>query len=206
MQTTPPDDPGRPVDRTPAPLPRVVVGLGNPGPQYAATRHNVGFRVADELKRRHGGVARWRPLGPTEAFAVAPDVLVARPLSFMNRSGQAVRWLLEKIERPAEELLVVVDDVDLPLGRLRMRRSGGPGTHNGLRDLCDQLGEGFARLRIGVRGEGPVEDLAEYVLSDFVADEEEVVAAAVRRAADAVEAALRDGIDAAMQEYNRPSE
>jgi PTH1 family peptidyl-tRNA hydrolase len=101
-------------------------------------------------------------------------------------------------------MLVVVDDVDLPLGTIRLRTSGGPGTHNGLRDLCEKLGTGFPRLRVGVRGSGPSGDLADYVLSPFVGAEADQAAVAVARSADAVESALRDGFERAMNRFNRP--
>ncbi len=186
----------------------VVAGLGNPGPEYAATRHNVGYRVVEELHRRRRG-SPWRRLGAcvvATAGGAVPLVLV-RPQAYMNRSGAAVAPLMIALGAPPAELLVVVDDVDLPLGRLRLRRSGGPGTHNGLRDLVAQLGTGFRRLRVGVAGEGETGDLAEYVLAPFADAELEVVAAAVERAADAIECAAEHGLGEAMNRFNRaPSE
>jgi PTH1 family peptidyl-tRNA hydrolase len=131
-------------------------------------------------------------------------VILARPTTFMNRSGEAGRWLLDEFELTPEGMLVVVDDIDLPLATLRLRRSGGPGTHNGLRDLCEEVGTGFPRLRVGVRGDDLAEDLADYVLSPFIGGEAEAANAAVKRAADAVESALKDGFEAAMNVYNRP--
>jgi PTH1 family peptidyl-tRNA hydrolase len=122
----------------------------------------------------------------------------------MNRSGTAARRLLADFEVQAEDMLVVVDDVDLPLGALRLRISGGPGTHNGLRDLCDALGTGFPRLRVGVGGAEDGVDLADYVLSPFSPDERPRADAAVQRAADAVDVVLRDGFERAMNQYNRP--
>ncbi len=183
----------------------LVLGLGNPGPQYARTRHNVGFEVAAEVLRRRGR-EEWMQRFSCELAVIAPGrmVVVARPLSFMNRSGAAARRLLAEFEVRVEDTLVVVDDVDLPLGTLRIRVSGGPGTHNGLRDLCDALGAGFPRLRVGVGGAEQRADLAEYVLSPFSPDEQTRADAAVQRAADAVEVALRDGLERAMNTYNRP--
>jgi len=133
-------------------------------------------------------------------------ILLSRPLTFMNRSGDAARWLLGEYGLTPESMLVVVDDVDLPLENLRLRRSGGPGTHNGLRDLCDEVGTGFPRLRVGVRGADMEGDLADYVLSPFADDEIEAAKGSVTRAADAVEAALRDGFESAMNAYNRPQQ
>ena len=122
----------------------------------------------------------------------------------MNRSGGAARWLLEELELSPEDMLVVVDDIDLQLATLRLRRSGGPGTHNGLRDLCEEVGTGFPRLRVGVRGDDLAGDLADYVLSPFIGAEAAAADAAVKRAADAAESALKDGFEAAMNVFNRP--
>ena len=183
----------------------LVVGLGNPGDEYARTRHNMGFRVVKEILLRHGP-ADW--LGPPDCqlAVITPGrfVVLARPQTFMNRSGKAARWLLDELEFEPEQMLAVVDDVDLPLATLRLRRSGGPGTHNGLRDLCREVGEGYPRLRIGVRGDQISGDLADFVTSPFDAAEVDSADAAVMRAADAVEAALRGGFDGAMNTYNRP--
>ena len=183
----------------------LVLGLGNPGAQYVGTRHNVGFEVAAEVVHLRGR-GQWMERFSCELAVIAPGrmVVIARPLSYMNRSGTAARRLLAELDVRAEDMLVVVDDVDLPLGTLRLRISGGPGTHNGLRDLCDALGTGFPRLRVGVGGGDPEVDLAEYVLAPFSPDEQARAAATVRRAADAVEVAIRDGLERAMNTYNRP--
>jgi PTH1 family peptidyl-tRNA hydrolase len=183
----------------------LVLGLGNPGIEYARTRHNVGFQVVEELLRRHGSSDwRGRPLCDLAAIGVGGLVGLARPTTFMNRSGEAARWLLDVLDITPQQMLVVVDDVDLPLGVLRLRRSGGPGTHNGLRDLCAKIGEGFPRLRVGVRGEELSGDLADYVTSPFSAGERAFADAAIERSVDAVEMALRDGFERAMNVYNRP--
>jgi PTH1 family peptidyl-tRNA hydrolase len=185
----------------------LVLGLGNPGEEYVGTRHNVGFRVVDEMERRYG-LTGWIRRPSCELAVMTPVgrgmVILARPTTFMNRSGEAGRWLLDEFELTPEGMLVVVDDIDLPLATLRLRRSGGPGTHNGLRDLCEEVGTGFPRLRVGVRGDDLAEDLADYVLSPFIGGEAEAANAAVKRAADAVESALKDGFEAAMNVYNRP--
>jgi PTH1 family peptidyl-tRNA hydrolase len=180
----------------------LVVGLGNPGQCYADTRHNVGFRVADELVRRHGD-SDWIEGSVADLARVAPRMILAKPRSFMNRSGEAVDWLIRNLGLSAANTLIVVDDVDLPLGSLRLRRSGGPGTHNGLRDVCERIGLDFPRLRLGVRGTDPWDDLASYVLSSFEADEESLLTSMIGRAADAVEAVLHDGVESAMNRYNR---
>jgi len=182
----------------------LVLGLGNPGERYASTRHNVGFAVANEVLRRRAGCG-WTQRGSCELAVITPGrmVVLARPLSFMNRSGGVADALLTELRLEPENMLVIVDDVDLPLGKLRLRLSGGPGTHNGLRDICRQIGPGFPRIRVGVRGPQIGGDLAEYVLANFCADESELAEAMVERAADAVEAALRDGVERAMNAFNR---
>ncbi len=183
----------------------LVLGLGNPGPDYARTRHNVGFMVADTLRRRRG-IDGWLGGNGFELVVVSPGrlVAVARSLGYMNRSGTAAELLLRRFGLEPSQLLVVADDVDLPLGRLRMRKRGGSGTHNGLRDICAHIGEGFARLRLGVAPTEPVPDLADYVLSPFDEHERSVAQRAVERAADAVEYAARSGVEHAMNVYNRP--
>lgn len=181
----------------------LVLGLGNPGEQYVLTRHNMGFRVVDEMQRRQGGDL-WVRRGDCQ-LAIATYgrwVALAQPLSFMNRSGEAAAELLAGLAVVPEHLLVVVDDVDLPLGRLRMRPSGGPGTHNGLRDLCRTIGIGFPRLRVGVGGGGKPGDLADYVLSTFDPEELDTVEKMVGRAADAAEFAVREGLERAMNRHN----
>ena len=182
----------------------LVLGLGNPGPSYAETRHNVGFRVVDELVRRRG-IGAWQSylLCDLGSVRLGGGVTVAKPMTYMNLSGGALSWLLGRFSFEPEQVLVVVDDIDLPLGRLRLRKKGGPGTHNGLRDLCGVAGKNFPRLRVGVRGEGPWDDLAAYVTSPFHRDELTAVEDAVARAADAVEVVVNDGLDAAMNEFNR---
>lgn len=185
----------------------LVLGLGNPGPEYAATRHNAGFMVADELRRRRGA-GDWVVVEGCEAVVLTPGRLVvaARPLGYMNRSGTVAAGLLQALEIAPTGMLVVVDDVDLPLGRLRLRPDGGPGSHNGLRDLCRAVGDSFPRLRVGVGGGRAAVDLADFVLSPFAEDEREAAAEALRRAADAVEQTLREGLQAAMNRFNRAPE
>jgi len=182
----------------------LVLGLGNPGPRYAETRHNVGFRVMDELGFRRG-LGSWERyiLCDLISLNLGSGVIGAKPMTFMNLSGAALGWLLERFSLEPEQVLVVVDDVDLPIGRLRLRKHGGSGTHNGLRDLCEVAGRSFPRLRVGVRGEEVWDDLAAYVTTPFKNDELEGVAAAVTRAADAVESVIADGLDAAMNRFNR---
>ena len=182
----------------------LVVGLGNPGDAYAATRHNVGFRVVDAVAHllRAG---EWRRDLKSELTTTGRGrrVWLAKPRTYMNCSGEAVAELLSGLEVSPAQCLVVVDDVDLPLGRLRLRRSGGPGTHNGLRDIVDQVGTGFPRLRLGVRGSAPWEDLAEYVLAPFESGELEAAEEMIKLAGDAVSYSVFEGLQRAMNRFNQ---
>ena len=185
---------------------KLVVGLGNPGRQYAGTRHNVGFEVADTLAARHrleweaaprgieALVGRWRD----------KDVVIVKPLTFMNRSGPAAVALLQFFKIDAGDLFVIVDEAQLELGRLRARAAGSAGGHNGLKSMIEALGMGeFARLRIGVgRGDGR-RDLADHVLAKFEPPERPVVAEAIGRAADAAELFVAEGIQPVMNTFNR---
>ncbi len=181
---------------------RAVVGLGNPGIRYAETRHNIGFRVVQELAARCS--LQWDRHGELLiAQRLDLSVVLAQPQTFMNRSGRAVEWLVDLLDVPTEAVLVVYDDVDLELGRLRLRRSGGAGTHNGMRDIVDRLGPELPRLRVGVAEPPmPSADLADYVLSPFSAEVAERVLSVVSSAADAVEAAINDGLTVAMNRFN----
>jgi PTH1 family peptidyl-tRNA hydrolase len=182
---------------------RAVVGLGNPGSEYKGTRHNVGFDVVDEIARRWQLTLKaWKSIARL-AVDSQRGALVAEPVTFMNRSGHAVQQIAAfyKIDPPA--LLVVVDDVNLPLGRLRLRRMGSDGGHNGLKSVIEQIGSEFSRLRIGVGRGDPRWDLADHVLSPFESGEREMVEEAIGRAADAVELFVAEGIEAAMNRFNQ---
>ncbi len=182
----------------------LVLGLGNPGEAYASTRHNVGFDVLSEVLRRRG-IGDWLTRPGCEVAVITPGrmVVLARPLMYMNRSGGPAAALLADFGLAPQNMLVVVDDIDLPLGTLRLRAQGGPGTHNGLRDLCEALGTGFPRLRVGVRGSVIEGELAEYVLGHFDGDEIDLAETTIHRAADAVEKVLRVGVEEAMNTVNR---
>ena len=184
---------------------KVVCGLGNPGDRYRLTRHNVGFRVIDLLADRWGvskgtvrdGSAR---LEVDRGDPVGRVVLV-KPARFMNQSGPPLRAALRNVNAAYEsDLLVVTDDADLPLGRLRLRRGGSAGGHNGLRDIIETLGtDQFARLRVGIGRNG---EMVDHVLSTFSRDEEELAREAIMTAADAVETWLADGVEEAMNAFN----
>jgi PTH1 family peptidyl-tRNA hydrolase len=185
----------------------VVVGLGNPGARYTDTRHNLGFRVVDELLRRAGLRAR-RGAGDYEAAEVrlgdAPALLV-KPTTYVNRSGRALEQLAAVQPFQPADLLVVVDDVYLPLGRLRLRPAGSAGGHNGMQSLLDTLGTpAFPRLRLGVGGPPPGVPLPDWVLGTFPAEEMERLPEFVGRAADAVLEVARLGVEAAMPAVNAP--
>jgi PTH1 family peptidyl-tRNA hydrolase len=181
---------------------KAIVGLGNPGRQYAGTRHNVGFEVVDELARRWNVSLRpWKTVAEVATVAGRGAVL-AEPQTFMNASGEAVSRIAAFHKIDPADILIVVDEVQLPLGRLRLRRSGSAGGHNGLKSIVQHIGAGFPRLRIGVGRGDPQWDLADHVLSRFAADEREAVADAVQRAADAVEVFVGEGIEAAMNRFN----
>ena len=188
---------------------KLIVGLGNPGARYRGTRHNVGFEVVDELARRRGLDFGSSPTDAVLARERGPDarVMLAKPLTYMNRSGGAVAALRHYYRIEPGALLVVADDVNLAVGRLRARRRGSDGGHNGFASIIEALGnDAFARLRIGV-GRGRAERrLSSHVLARFDAPEQEEIAAALERAADAVEAFVGDGIDAMMNRFNRKSE
>ena len=188
---------------------KVVTGLGNPGERHRLTRHNVGFRVVDLLADRWGltGQGRVRDgAARLEVQLTDPDerVLLLKPMKYMNLSGGPVRAALRQTEAdPATDLLVVTDDVDLPLGRRRLRREGSAGGHNGLRDIIGSLGSNeFNRLRVGIGRPGSSRVTVNHVLATFKPAERELAAESIAAAADAVELWLRDGIDAAMNEFN----
>lgn len=181
-----------------------VVGLGNPGVEYADTRHNLGFQVVDELARRWR-LKSWRNRYHAKLArrAGGNSTILIKPQTYMNLSGDSLTLFCEGEELVPAQCLVVVDDVELPLGHLRLRATGGPGTHNGLRSIAEAVGEGFPRLRLGIRGENPWDDLAEYVLAPFEADEGEMVSSMITRAADCVEATIRLGVGRAATQFNQ---
>jgi len=182
---------------------KLLVGLGNPGPQYRDTRHNVGFWVIDEVARRWQLSDGWRERDDTLFVKKAGGAILAKPLTFMNHSGFAVSRIRQFFQIEPADLLVVVDEAALPLGRLRARARGSAGGHNGLKSIIEQLGsEEFCRLRVGVGRGDARRDLADHVLSKFDPDEREAIAAAVQRAADASEMFVTEGIERVMNTFN----
>ncbi len=184
---------------------KLVVGLGNPAPEYAKTRHNVGFQVVDTLAARWGatfGAGKFEALVATGQRRGAKIALV-KPQTFMNLSGEAVGPMARYFRVAPEDVFAVYDDVDLPLGRLRLRASGSAGTHNGMRSVVQHLGtEAFPRLRVGIGAAQRGRDLTSHVLGKFATDEHEPMAAAIERAADCVEHVLDGHWDDAMNTYN----
>lgn len=185
----------------------LVVGLGNPGSMYAHTKHNVGFEVTDRLAERwHIRLDKKRLGGMLAETAFADKrVVVCQPQTFMNLSGECVAQLLRWYKAPLDHLLVVYDDIDLPVARLRLRKAGSAGTHNGMRSILAHVqGQGFPRLRVGVGAPPPGWDLVRWVLARCQTREEQhAMDEAFDRAAECVEAWLRDGVDAAMNRYNQ---
>ncbi|HYY13728.1 MAG TPA: aminoacyl-tRNA hydrolase [Chthoniobacterales bacterium] len=185
---------------------RLVAGLGNPGPEYAPTRHNIGFAVADLVAAQLGATwanaSKWNA---ATASAKTGGVLVVKPLTYMNHSGHPLFAIAQFYKIPPQEMLVVVDDLDLPLGRLRVRLSGGPGGHNGLESVIVQFGtEEIPRLRIGI-GAPPPQGAVDYVLSPFLEEEKPIAKSAIERATEAVKCAIDNGIVAAMNKFNPES-
>ena len=187
---------------------RLVVGLGNPGPEYADTRHNVGFRCVEELARRHGATWQDKTTALSSLAAVihpSPEltVVLAKPQTFMNRSGSAVKDVLEFLKLDTTRCLVVYDDMDLPFGSLRLRERGSPGSHNGMRSVVNTLGtENVPRLRVGISQASPGEATS-HVLSEFAPEQRDEVDDLVNRAADAALAWALDGAAVAMNRYNK---
>jgi len=183
---------------------KLIVGLGNPGARFKGTRHNVGFDVVDELAQRasiafesapaDALIAKWRRDGGM--------VMLAKPMTFMNLSGPAIGELMRYFKIDAADLLVIVDEAQLPLGKLRARMRGSAGGHNGLKSVIAQLGEDFSRLRIGVGRGDSRRDLADHVLAKFDQDEGAEVERMITRGADASDTFITSGIAAVMNQYN----
>jgi PTH1 family peptidyl-tRNA hydrolase len=185
---------------------KLIVGLGNPGQEYRDTRHNVGFNVVDELVNRWRVSDQWREKFDALQIKIARGddaVIISKPLTFMNLSGRAVQATAGFYKIEPADVFVIVDEAALPLGRLRARREGGAGGHNGLKSIIEHLGtQLFPRMRVGVgRGDGR-RDLADHVLGRFEPSERDTVSAAVLRAADATEMFLSDGIERVMNAFN----
>jgi PTH1 family peptidyl-tRNA hydrolase len=184
---------------------KLIVGLGNPGPDYARTRHNAGFWLVDELARRHGGTFRHEPKHQAELARVRIDgeeIWLAKPMTYMNRSGGPVSSVLGFYKIPPAQMLVVHDEIDLPSGTIRFKDAGGAGGHNGLRDIISAQGEGFWRLRIGVGHPGAKDGVVDFVLTHAGKEEQRVIDETIAAGADAIEVMLRDGAQIAMNKLH----
>ncbi len=184
----------------------LVVGLGNPGDEYAGTRHNAGFLLVDRLARAWGVELRGRLFKSRTAPARrgGEDILLVEPKTFMNRSGAAVRAALEGKAAGPDRLIVVYDDLDIPLGEIRVRKAGRPGTHKGMISITGEIGtDAFPRVRIGIGPLPPGRDAAEYVLETFRRNERADLERGLEQAAEAVEMVLDGAIERAMTRFNR---
>jgi len=192
------------VEETDPPI-RLIAGLGNPGSEHAATRHNIGFMVVNQLATQFGST--WEKSAKWEALsAKCGPVLLVKPLSFMNRSGYPLFAVAQFYKIEPQEILVVLDDFSLSLGRLRLRAQGGPGGHNGLESVIVQFGtEEIPRLRIGI-GAAPREGSADYVLSRFFDEEKPIVRSTIDRAVEALKCAIDNGLVSAMNTFNKSEE
>jgi len=185
----------------------LIVGLGNPGPKYAHTRHNAGFEVIGRLEEKLGVRLKKKLLFPGELAETAEGgkkVVLCRPATFMNRSGECVRQLLRRYGAAPEQMMVIYDDIDLPPGKVRIRKNGGPGTHNGMRSIAECIGNtDFPRIRVGTGDRPAGQDLADWVLGRCGPEERERMEDAFERAAESALRWVREGIDAAMNAGNR---
>jgi len=183
----------------------VVVGLGNPGRQYENTRHNVGFMVVDEIAKRLKVRFRKKLCRALVAMAEHCDkrLMLAKPLTFMNLSGEAVKCIVQHFNLTVDRLLIVLDDANLPLGKIRIRPSGSHGGHKGLKSVIEALGtEAVSRLRIGIGAPKQGVDMVSFFLSPFDAHEEEIIREAIARAVEATFVYLVEGLEKAMSRFN----
>jgi PTH1 family peptidyl-tRNA hydrolase len=183
----------------------LIVGLGNPGPEYAKTRHNVGFMVVDLLASQMNALVKRNECRSLVGRGQIDNqtVELAKPQTFMNLSGEAVNCLVTKDDRSVKRMIVISDDLALPLDTIRVRPKGSHGGHNGLRSIIDCLNtQEFIRVRIGIQPEHPVSDAKKFVLENIAKGEAETVEKILERSADAVRSIITDGVDAAMARYN----
>ncbi|MBN2058696.1 MAG: aminoacyl-tRNA hydrolase [Candidatus Saganbacteria bacterium] len=184
----------------------LIVGLGNPGPEYENTRHNLGFRAVDELAARLG-VTVFKEKSRSfiaESRLADHKLILVKPQTFMNNSGPAVRGLLDWFKITPENLILIYDDVDLEVGQLRLREKGNAGGHHGVESVINSVGTtDFPRIRLGIGRESLTGDVSDYVLQQIPVDQEQVLAEAVLTAAEAVEVLLKDGLSKAMNQFNQ---
>jgi PTH1 family peptidyl-tRNA hydrolase len=184
---------------------KLIVGLGNPGAEYARTRHNAGFWLVDELARRHGGMFRHEGKHQGELARVrigGDEIWLLKPMTFMNRSGGPVSSVLGFYKLTPAQMLVAHDEIDLPGGTVRLKEAGGHGGHNGLRDIIAAQGDGFWRLRIGVGHPGSSREVVDFVLTTAGKDEQRAIDETIVAGADAIEEMLRSGAQIAMNKLH----
>lgn len=183
----------------------LIAGLGNPGSEYQETRHNVGFKAARMLAEKEEFPMEREKFSAliTKGSIKDEDVIIVRPLTYMNNSGLAIRQVMDFYKIPVENVIIMYDDIDLPLGNLRIRENGSAGTHNGMRSIVSHLNStNFPRIRIGVGGKPEGWDLADYVLSRFSGDEKEIIEETEMKAAKAAASIVKDGLSKAMNKFN----
>lgn len=183
----------------------VIAGLGNPGSKYSETRHNVGFDVVDRLAQSNDirvNKLKFKAL-IGEGFIGTERVLLVKPSTYMNNSGQSIREIMEFYKLPPENLLVVVDDIDIEFATIRLKKKGSAGSHNGLKSIIYQIqADDFPRIKVGIGKKPTYYDLADFVLSKFSSDERKLIDQAIKKASDAAEEFVKSGIDKAMNEFN----
>ncbi len=188
------------------PVDRLIVGIGNPGLEYAKTRHNVGFRVVDLVAMQLGVQSEEAKFKGIFAAVKFGDLTIGllKPMTYVNLSGQSVSEAVKKLNLATEQILIVLDDAQIPLGKLRLRAKGSSGGHKGLQSIIDALrSEDIPRLRIGIGSPPEDIDLATYVLSPFEPEEETIIAETIEKAAEAVKVWAKEGIEVAMKRFNR---
>lgn len=184
---------------------KLIAGLGNPGPEHAATRHNAGFHFVDELARRHGGLFRREGRHQADVARVriaGEDLWLVKPMSYMNRSGGPVQSMAGFYKIPAESLLVAYDELDFPPGTVRLKQGGGAAGHNGMRDVIASIGEGFWRLRIGIGHPGVKAAVISYVLTRPAPQDAQLIGEAIAAAADVIPILLTEGAQKAMNQLH----
>ncbi|WMJ76473.1 MULTISPECIES: aminoacyl-tRNA hydrolase [unclassified Sedimentibacter] len=181
----------------------IIAGLGNPGKEYTGTRHNVGYDTLDCLAEKYDVKLNKLKFNSVygETFINGEKVMLVKPVTYMNRSGIAIDEIIKFYKIPVDNLIVIYDDIDIPVGTLRIRPHGSPGTHNGMKSIINHVGENFPRIRVGI-GRNPDIDLADYVLQKFGRDESDKIRMIMEKAAEAAIEIIEKNIDAAMQKYN----
>jgi len=190
----------------------LIVGLGNPGPKYAKTRHNVGFLAADALAYKWQAEFHYEKKFNAEIAEISnpslhPEpILLAKPHTFMNSSGEAVQKIAHFYKIVPENIWIIFDELDIPMGELKIRKNGGPGTHNGMKSLVTHIGKDFPRFRIGIESRGQsasiLQDTESFVLSEFFSSEKEILAESINKTVKAVELALKQDLEASMNQFN----